>query len=150
MIDKKIFLLIKKGDLDSAQELISSLKNKTQKILNLQGLIHSKKKDLLKAINAFNESVSLDNQFTEPLVNLGLIFFNEKKYDLAKLNFGKALAINKNLGICYFYLGKIAILVEQDVILAESFFLESVKLESKNFFFFKQFRNILFYQFKIS
>ena len=135
MIDKKIFLLIKKGELDSAQKLISSLKNKTQKILNLQGLIHSKKKDLLKAINAFNESISLDNQFAEPLVNLGLIFFNEKKYDLAKLNFGKALKINKNLGICYFYLGQIAILVEQDVILAESFFLESVKLESKNFFF---------------
>ena len=135
MIDKKIFLLIKSGQLNSAQELIDTLDNKTQKILNLQGLIHSKKKDFFKAISAFNESASLDKQFTEPLVNLGLIFFNEKKYDLAKLNFGNALKINKNLGICYFYLGQIATLVEQDIILAENFFLESIKLESKNLFF---------------
>lgn len=132
MIEKKILKLIKFGQIDSAQELINSLNNKSPKILNLQGLIYFKKNEFLKAITLFNQSINLDKNFTEPLVNLGIIYLNEKKFDLAKSKFNDALKINQSLGICYFYLGQIASNLEQDTMLAEKYFLDSVKNDSKN------------------
>ncbi len=118
--------LYKMGRMDEARELLEKLlevfKYNPVFYYNL-GNIYVEKGKYLKAVDAFEEAISLAPLFERAYYNLGCVYFQLREVESAIKNFGEAIRISKrpdslyNLSIClienkdlrdaYFYLNKI-------------------------------------------
>ena len=97
-IRKSIEFLEKKNFLE-AIKLINIIKKdkKTKNIgLFLNGIFHIKQKAKNEAKQCFNKILETEINHLEANLNLGLIFYDEKKYDKSEFYFNKVININYN------------------------------------------------------
>ena len=78
------------------QQIIKINKNDSN-ALNILGAIAAERKDYKKSLEYLKSSIKINDLNYITLNNLGLVYLNLKKLDLAILNFNKALQINLNL-----------------------------------------------------
>jgi tetratricopeptide (TPR) repeat protein/LPS sulfotransferase NodH len=126
-----IYKLYLANKLDEALHFINQ-HPPSAKLLNLKGLIFSKRQQLEDAKVTFIKSSKEDSNFTDPLLNLGYLFFEQKKYEDALSYFVKAKQINSCKGIADFYLAQICFIKNRDFGKIEEYLLEAINLDPLN------------------
>ena len=138
-----IYKLYLSNKLEEALQLINQ-QPLSAKILNLKGLIFAKLQQLEDAKIAFTESFKLDNDFTDPLLNLGNLFFKQKNYENALFQFIKAKQINPGKGIADFFLAQIYFIQNRDFAKTEEHLLEAINLDPLNTTFYNYLASFYF------
>ena len=95
----KCIELLEKENFSEAIKFISVLKKdkKTKNIgLFLNGIFHIKQNEGFNAKKYFNKVLESEINHIEANLNLGLIFYDEKKYDKAEFYFNKVIDVNYN------------------------------------------------------
>lgn len=132
MNENQIIELYKNNQFLEALKNLKSIKNKSFKLYNLEGMIFFKLGDLKKSTSLFQKSISLNRNFIDPRVNLGLIYVKNNEIDMAYETFLSANKIDQNNAIVNFYIGKIIITKFNDLSKAEGFFLKAILSSDKN------------------
>ena len=109
--------------------IINKNPNPSSKELNLKGLIYFQQHQDQEAMSYFLEANKKDENYCDPLINLGKIYFKNKNYIEAKECFLKAQKINLNLSISDFFLAQIYFITLKDFKKTEFHLLKAIDLD---------------------
>ncbi len=132
---KELINLLQGKNFDKVQNLLNKYGSKVSasSILSYyQGFIYSKKNNLDKSIEFYQNSLKINPNYIEAANNIGLIYLQRKEYDLAQEFFSKTIKIDENFFHGYFNLG-IVFLEKNNFVKSELNFLKCINF-NKNFY----------------
>lgn len=114
---RESFALVREGDIDGAKErliLVKEREPENKKAYYLLGRIYRKEKEYTKAINMFEDALSIDQDYAKCYYQLGCVYYQIEKYRDAKEYFNQYLTYKNNDEKTMVYLVEIDKILKKD------------------------------------
>ncbi|MEY4926434.1 MAG: hypothetical protein RI894_870 [Bacteroidota bacterium] len=97
-------VLYKQKKLTEAIERLNKMQTPTADAHYLRGVCYRKLNEDDNAIEAYNEAINLHPTHFDAITELGVLYYNQKKYDLAASYFGQAYSLKtSDMEVAFFY-----------------------------------------------
>ena len=96
--------LHQKGDLDEAQKIYESILRRDPRnfdALHLLGVLATQRKKFAKAIDLITSAIAINAHNARSFYNLGFAYQESKKFELALINYEKAISLDPNYYVAH-------------------------------------------------